>query len=578
MTQTHNKTLKNKRSRYYSVKRNSRKIPHKSTKPPTPPPGVLCATVLIPLLAYICTVSLFSQTKPLETFVCDMSVLFSDLSFSSINCNSLNLSSTTKPVQTKKIYAITRLKSEIILLSDIRLSSNSKTGAIANLSTDFAINPHSSYRLISHSTKNKRGVGILIKNNIGISDISAYRDNSENILAVLLTDITGKRFIVASVYGPNEYDPDFFANLNTGIRTLGTYPTILGGDWNATYSTEPININIDCDNMTNLPNTRHSNLIHELCRSFNLSDPYRFLWPTKKDFSYVTRNTTRKNKSRLDFFLISNGLQNLTQKCYIEPCPPNKSFDHKAVTLSFKKPPRKCTRSPMINHLTLSDPVSMLIAKISAIETYAHHLVNPNYINLADTTGNARRLIREAGPPPHQLPDEEVTQETVNGYNTRKTQVENILNNISLHDLETQPLQCNPDIFMEILLNNIRNDIVSYQAFLNINSNKLKKSLRTQIDNLKASDENDLTALPDLELRLNRIIEQELESDLRKYNIYQNIHNEKMTPVFLKLAKIGNLTHTLDEIRDNDNNPFPDKISQNRYIHDYFKNIYKKKH
>ena len=49
-----------------------------------------------------------------------------------------------------------------------------------------------------------------------------------------------------------------------------------------------------------------------------------------------------------------------------------------------------------------------------------------------------------------------------------------------------------------------------------------------------------------------------------------------MTPVFLKLAKIRHLTHTLDEIHDNDSNPFPDTKSQNKYIYDYFKNIYKK--
>ena len=39
---------------------------------------------------------------------------FPVLSITSINCNSLNMSATSKNNQTKKIYGITRLKSDII--------------------------------------------------------------------------------------------------------------------------------------------------------------------------------------------------------------------------------------------------------------------------------------------------------------------------------------------------------------------------------------------------------------------------------------------------------------------------------
>ena len=39
---------------------------------------------------------------------------FPALSITSINCNSLNMSATSKINQTKKIYGITKLKSDII--------------------------------------------------------------------------------------------------------------------------------------------------------------------------------------------------------------------------------------------------------------------------------------------------------------------------------------------------------------------------------------------------------------------------------------------------------------------------------
>ena len=171
--------------------------------------------------------------------------------------------------------------------------------------------------------------------------------------------------------------------------------------------------------MVDIPNHRHSILINDLCRTFNLIDPYRLLWPNRKDFSYVTRNHHRKNRSQIDFFLISNTMENLIQKCNIDPCAPNSSFDHKAVTLSFKKQPRKGTRCPQISHSTLTDPITALIAKISTIETYVQHMDNNNIFNLAETTGRARRLLRKAGPPPQLLPDEELLQGTVDNYNTR---------------------------------------------------------------------------------------------------------------------------------------------------------------
>jgi hypothetical protein len=49
---------------------------------------------------------------------------FPTISVSSINCNSLNMSNLGNINHKLKIYGITRLKSDIILLSDIRLNSN----------------------------------------------------------------------------------------------------------------------------------------------------------------------------------------------------------------------------------------------------------------------------------------------------------------------------------------------------------------------------------------------------------------------------------------------------------------------
>jgi exonuclease III len=64
-------------------------------------------------------------------------------------------------------------------------------------------------------------------------------------------------------------------------------------------------------------------------------DPFRFLYPEKKEFSYCPRNPLQKNRSRLDYFIISESIIDNITDCVIADTVQNKLFDHKAVTLSF---------------------------------------------------------------------------------------------------------------------------------------------------------------------------------------------------------------------------------------------------
>ena len=97
------------------------------------------------------------------------------------------------------------------------------------------MNPYGSYKCVFNSSMNKRGTGILIKNNILFSELQRVADPEENFL-LLKAEIKGTCFIIGSVYGPNSHDKGFFDRLSTAIRTLGCGNIILGGDWNCTLS------------------------------------------------------------------------------------------------------------------------------------------------------------------------------------------------------------------------------------------------------------------------------------------------------------------------------------------------------
>ena len=150
------------------------------------------------------------------------------LTVSSINCNSLNMSVTSKHNQLKKIYGITKLKTDVIFLSDIRLCNRNLVSASNDCSKIFHTNPYCSYSFFFHSTMAKRGVGILINNALDFSVSDRVKDPEENFL-LLKTVIHGRQAVLGSIYGPNDYNPGFFERLSRALRKFSEFPVILGG-------------------------------------------------------------------------------------------------------------------------------------------------------------------------------------------------------------------------------------------------------------------------------------------------------------------------------------------------------------
>jgi hypothetical protein len=89
--------------------------------------------------------------------------LIPELSFSAINCNSLNMGTVTKHARLRKFYGIASLKTDIVFLSDIRMCNKNGTADLKFIAETFAVNPYCSYSFLHQSTKNSRGVGLLYK-------------------------------------------------------------------------------------------------------------------------------------------------------------------------------------------------------------------------------------------------------------------------------------------------------------------------------------------------------------------------------------------------------------------------------
>jgi hypothetical protein len=114
------------------------------------------------------------------------------LSYSAINCNSLNMSTLGSDYHLLKIHGIVSLQTDIIFLSDIRLCNSAGVSNSKQVSDTFRCNPYCAYKFFSNSSNSKRRVGILIKQTLPFTVLDKYRDWDDNNVLGLLINLEGK--------------------------------------------------------------------------------------------------------------------------------------------------------------------------------------------------------------------------------------------------------------------------------------------------------------------------------------------------------------------------------------------------
>jgi len=140
------------------------------------------------------------------------------VSFSSQNCNSLNLSGTAE-VQAPKIVSILNLNTDIIFLSDTRLSGKHRL-------IEDAV--RTKYKMYHNSSTSKRGVAILLGNQLDFEVFEEKKDNVGNVL-LLRMRINDAVLVVGAVYGPNDDNFEMYDFLQDSLLTWNNLPWIMGG-------------------------------------------------------------------------------------------------------------------------------------------------------------------------------------------------------------------------------------------------------------------------------------------------------------------------------------------------------------
>ena len=230
-------------------------------------------------------------------------------------------------------------------------------------------------------TSQARGVAIFFTKNLALDIIeeSIFADKSGNFI-VLNVKYENHIITLACIYGPNNDDPNYYANVvfpETELCQQTSDFTVMGGDWNVTLSQDLDTFGYNTENNVNAKNQILSSV-----ENLGLVDVFRTLNPDIKRFSW--RQFGGNKRARLDFFLISATLLPFIDKADIFP---GLQSDHSMPVLDIDFTRFHRGRGFFkFNSSLLSDPeyVKLIIEAIRNVAVqYAEDIYDQNYLKNA---------------------------------------------------------------------------------------------------------------------------------------------------------------------------------------------------
>ena len=172
----------------------------------------------------------------------------------------------------------------------------------------------------SHGSSAARGIAIFIAKGLNIDVQNVYKDTEGRVIILDLVQYEQK-LTLATIYAPNEDSPIFFLELASILRARSEHKIVVG-DFNLVLDVE-----LDRENTYN-NNNRAMEEVRNICDEFFLKDIWRVQNDQKKEFSWSKKGSFPRKASRIDFALVSGGLdQKIEMVQYISSV----FTDHRAV-------------------------------------------------------------------------------------------------------------------------------------------------------------------------------------------------------------------------------------------------------
>jgi hypothetical protein len=306
----------------------------------------------------------------------------------------------------------------------------------------------------------------------------------------------------------------------------------VGGDWNLTYSLSDTKTNPDIVNMSAPPSIIRSRWLADLCETHNLLDLYRAFHPTRRDFTFFPKGN-KKNRSRLDFFLISQTVLAKCKTCDISPWLSVSTFDHKSVSLDFRN--TKIKPKLYINRTITSNPRTDDVVLAAFADTYlAHardeqdehqrHVYHRDQLDELQeqkiVVGTFLRLLIDS----NELAEKAIKDPNDNlnilliAAKNREIEIQRELF-WPLERFTNLRLRCDDDYFFEALSSNIKGSVISFQTCVRRMDNLRKSILIKKLESLRDNFDVNQEEICACEKDLNDLVNTEVVAKVKQMKI-----------------------------------------------------------
>jgi len=217
------------------------------------------------------------------------------------------------------------------------------------------------------------------------------------------------------------------------------------------------------------------------------------------------------------------------------------------------------------------------VVAAATMDTYLQHSLAPaQHAELKIQVGNLLSLLKTINDKEMDIArngNDPLNQLTLAGLLTQLNEGKELY--LQPDQLSNIDLSCEDDIFFEVLVGNIKNSLISFQAFQKKIDNIKTHTLTVNINRLRDNFAENHQLICDLETELNGIIEANVSKKVTNLKLFEGLHSEKPNSLFLSLAKKRNTGKLSNIKRDNGTN-FSNNEERQTFIDAFYSTLYKK--
>lgn len=432
---------------------------------------------------------------------------------------------------------VEKADSDIICLVDTRFSDNTQD-YIRNETNRICY-----FNNFNNQNTASRGVAILVRKSCPIKITMQNKDNNGNLLWVKC-EYEGREFLLCVLYGPSEDDPYFFQNLFDYYSQSGISDVILCGDFNVTLDHTK-----DNRGYAQPRGVRSRETLNSLMNETGIIDVFRAIHGRSKQYTWARIGGAQR--ARLDMFLSSETIRPF-------------------ITAYEKYPAYKSDHSPIIITIDFSNfNRGKGLWKLNGSLLKEIEYVNRINKSIRNTLA---KYVK------HELHD--------NFYTDASPAEFDDFMSIDPGQLSNYEYKIDPHLVLEMILNDARNESISYSTAKKKLENQAATDLlnnlkRLQELNSTVTDPNIRADLAQAELDYNQFIEAQSLGKFFSNRVLSKISGEKPSKFFLNLEKNMSAQRYISrlEVKDVQGNEvsISDQKSIEVEIRKYYENLYENK-